>query len=131
MIDGDIDAFVDPLNPGAPVPQLGLFAKQDVIIPDGVVGAGGDLTFEAVVVADGGGNSDGVFEAQSSVALGTLNFTGAVSVRGENDAISVDLNIFSTRDYAHQPNTGIPFTPFIANKVSWQESNLSVVFPPN
>jgi len=129
FIEGDI--VPDP-NAGLPMtPNVGLFAKQDVIIADGVVPAGGDLELEAFVIADGGGNSKGEFRAESTVGLGTFNFKGAVSVRGEGgNKTGIDLSIFAVRNYSHNPNLSVPFSPFIANIISWQEANLSIPFPP-
>lgn len=113
------------------MPQIGLFAKKDVIIPDGAVNSGGDLSVEAFVMADGGGESDGVFSAQSSSTLGTFNFNGSIFVRAKSEEVSaIDLNIFEQRNYTHNPNLNVPFTPYIANIIEWKEANISDPFPP-
>ncbi len=128
-IEGDIEP--DPAHGLAQPPQIGLFAKQDVIIEDGVVPAGGDLNLEAFVIADGGGSSNGEFNAESTVGLGNFNFTGSISVRGEGGGTTgIDLSIFATRSYTHNPNLSVPFSPYIANIISWQESTVADVFPP-
>ncbi len=72
-----------------------------------------------------------MFKAGSTVGLGTFNFKGAISVRGDGgDSTGIDLSIFANRNYTHNPNLSVPFSPFIANIISWQESNLDEVFPP-
>lgn len=127
FITGDIEPA---LNNGA-TPQIGLFAKQNVIIPNGVVEGGGDLTLHAFVVADGGGSSNGEFKTESTVALGTLDFKGAISVRSEDpNTTGIDLNAFATRNYTHEPDLNIPFNPFIANILDWKEVGINDLFPP-
>lgn len=129
FIEGDI---IPDQNAGLSVtPNIGLFAKQDVVIADGVIPAGGDLELEAFVIADGGGSSKGEFRAESSVGLGIFDFKGAISVRGEGgNKTGIDLSIFSVRNYSHNPNLSVPFSPFIANIISWQETDLNAPFPP-
>ena len=128
-IEGDVKPDADSGLPS--VPQVGLFAKKDVIIPDGALGAGADLTVEAFVMADGGDNSTGRFMAQSSQALGSFNFKGSISVRSDDeDLTGVDLNIFSERHYTHQSGQSVPFIPFIANILQWSETSLDEPFPP-
>lgn len=120
-IDGDI--VPDPNLPTTP--QIGLFAKGDVIIPT-TTAPTGTLNIEAFILADGGiPGSQGVFLAQGpKFSKGQLNFTGSVSARGAGQT-GVDLNAFSTRNYTFNPNLNnnrtIPFTPFIVNIVQWQE----------
>jgi len=120
-IDGDIVADTTQ----ATVPQIGLFAKGDVLIPQTTAPAG-DLSVEGFILADGGiPGSQGAFLAQGlKYSKGRLNFKGSISVRG-NSATAVDLNVFSVRNYDFNPdlsnNRTIPFTPFIVNTVQWQE----------
>lgn len=125
-IEGDITP--DTATPDA---QIGLFAKQDVVIPDGVVGAGGDLALEAFVIADGSDGANGEFRAESAVGLGEFNFTGAISVRGGGGTeTGIDLSVFATRNYTHKANIAVPFSPFIANIIAWQETTSFADFPP-
>ena len=126
-IEGDV--VPDSLASGEP--QLGLFAKRDVIIPDGAVGTGGDLNLEAFVIADGSDGANGEFRADSSTGLGDFNFTGAISVRGGGGSqTGIDLSVFAARNYTHKANIAVPFSPFIANIISWQESTRAAQFPP-
>lgn len=126
-IEGDVTA--DPA--AAVVPQIGLFAKKDVVIPDGAVTAGGDLNLDAFVIADGSDGANGEFRAESTVGLGDFNFTGAISVRGGGGSeTGIDLSVFAARNYTHKANIAVPFSPFIANIVTWQESTRSATFPP-
>ncbi len=124
-----INGRIVPKNGVNSRPQVGLFAKRDVIIPSGTVGSGGNLDLEAFIVADGGDQSEGVFKAEGGLnSLGTLNFTGAISARGKGRTAG-DLNAFQSRNYTYNPdltqNRRIPFLPFIVNLVRWQEE------PPN
>jgi hypothetical protein len=93
------------------------------------------LTIEALVVADGEGNSEGVFKAQSApFSLDSLNFTGSISVRGDGPSAAVDMQAFANRQYNFNPqlssNSTIPFNPFIANVIEWREAELTDQFPP-
>ncbi|MCA9394382.1 MAG: hypothetical protein KC900_09285 [Candidatus Omnitrophica bacterium] len=125
-IEGDI--VPDPLTPDA---QIGLFAKQDVVIPDGAVAGGADLTVEAFVIADGSDGANGEFRAESTVGLGEFNFTGAISVRGGGGTqTGIDLSVFAVRNYTHKANIAVPFSPFIANIITWQETTSFADFPP-
>ena len=116
-------------------PQLGLFAKNDLIIPSDVSTHNGDLAIEAFVMADGDGNAAlGNFRAESEkFSLGTLNFTGSIAVRGKGRS-GVDMNAFVNRVYNFNPELNqrrdIPFSPFIVNTISWKEVPLSAPFPP-
>lgn len=115
-------------------PQIGIFAKKDLIIPAGAVSGGGDLELEAFVMADGDGASDGIFFAEGAKgSLGTLSFKGAIAVRGAGRT-GVDLNAFSVRDYKYNldltANRTIPFSPFIVNVIEWNETPLNADFPP-
>lgn len=114
-IDGDIV----PDSSKTPIPQIGLFAKRDVIIPKDTAGTG-DLSVEAFILADGGS----FYGLGDKYSKGTLNFNGAISVRG-NGTSAVDLNVFNTRNYNFNPDLTnartIPFTPFIVNIIQWQE----------
>ncbi|MCB9771854.1 MAG: type II secretion system protein [Candidatus Omnitrophica bacterium] len=108
-----------------PVPQLGIFAKGDVIIPESTM-ATGDLNIEGFILADGGTpGSKGAFLAEGAkYSKATLNFKGSISVRGTGTN-AVDLNVFKNRNYdfnsALSNNRTIPFIPFIVNTVLWQE----------
>lgn len=115
-------------------PQIGIFAKRDLVIPSGAVPAGGDLNLEAFLMADGDGNSEGNFVAEGAKgSLGTLSFTGAIAVRG-GGRTGVDLNAFSARNYTYNTqltaNRSIPFSPFIVNVIQWNEGTLATQFPP-
>jgi hypothetical protein len=120
-INGDIKADDSLITP----PQIGLFAKGDVIIPQSVSPTS-DLNIEGFVLADGGiPNSQGAFIAEGEkYSKGRLNFKGAISVRGSGTT-AIDLNVFQTRDYVFDANLRnnrtIPFTPFIVNLIEWQE----------
>ncbi len=137
VADGNviIDGAVIPDSSVEDVPQIGLFAKQDVIIPEGVAAsADGDLAINAFVMADGDGESEGLFIAEGPVgSLGTLEFTGAIAVRGKG-ATAVDMDTFDDRLYTYNTelisNRKIPFVPFIANIIEWREVNPNDPFPP-
>ncbi len=107
-------------------PQIGLFSKGDVIIPANVRTNDDSLDVEAFVLADGlAPNSTGTFKALGEkFSKGNLNFTGAISVRG-NATNAVDLNVFKNRAYNFNPDLNthrtIPFTPIIVNVIQWQE----------
>jgi hypothetical protein len=120
-INGDIVP-----DPSAQIPpQIGLFAKGDVIIPEATA-ATGDLSIEGFILADGGvTGSKGAFIAEGAkYSKAQLNFKGSISVRGTGTS-AVDLNTFNKRNYDFNPdlsnNRTIPFTPFIVNTVQWQE----------
>jgi type II secretory pathway pseudopilin PulG len=115
-------------------PQLGLLAKQDVIISTNVQTSGGDLNLEAFVMADGGGSTQGEFLAQGAAgSLGTLNFLGSIAVRGQGRT-GVNMNAFRTRNYIFNSelntNRSIPFNPFIVNLLEWHEAKDNDPFPP-
>jgi hypothetical protein len=130
-----ITGAIKPDADAAGSPQIGLFAKKDVIIPADVTTTGGDLAVEAMVMADGDGDdSDGNFRAAAGIfSLGTLNFYGSIAVRGQGRT-GVDLNAFSTRIYNYNPELNqhrdIPFMPFIVDIVRWQEVPPASAFPP-
>ncbi len=110
-------------------PQIGLLAKRDVIIPSGTVDPGADLDIEAFIMADGEGASEGVFVAEGEKnSLGTLDFVGAVSARGDGRTAG-DLNAFVDRDYTYNPqltaNRSIPFSPFIVNLINWRDDTFA------
>ncbi|MCA9399359.1 MAG: hypothetical protein KC618_06395 [Candidatus Omnitrophica bacterium] len=125
-IEGNLDNGAIPADPSLSpedVSQLGLFAAQDVIIPEG---APDDLDIEAFVMADGQNGADGVLIAEPKVGgKGTLNFTGSMSVRGNNSGTTaINLSAYPTRNYAYNdalPNGVLPFIPYIANVLEWQE----------
>ncbi len=99
-----------------PAPQVGLLAVNNVIIPST---APATLDLEAFVLADGG-----IFTADKTVAKGTLNFTGAIAVRGRVGGSAIDLNAFATRNYNYNAafvNNTIPFLSSMANVVGWSE----------
>jgi len=136
---GDIyltgDLIASPLM--VPKPQLGLFAKQDVIIPSA---SPSSMTVEAFVVADGGGASYGQLDAQGTkYSKDTFNFNGAMSLRGLQDdgsvpRTAVDLNVYQNRNYQYNPQLTaactIPFISFVANVINWEEINPNDVWPP-
>ena len=105
-------------------PQIGIFAKKDVLIPEDALETGEDMAIEAFILADGDADdAQGIFLAEAAKgSLGTLNFTGAISTRGKGRT-AVDLNAFTTRNYTFNPelnsNRTIPFSPFIVNMVEW------------
>ncbi len=116
----------------AALPQLGLLAKKDVIIPQN---AASDITIDAFIMADGGDNSrGGIFVADGDkFSKNTINFSGAIAVRGDNVRTAADLNVYQTRNYSYnsqlRTNRKIPFLPFIANIVRWQEINPGDLIP--
>ncbi|MCA9407974.1 MAG: hypothetical protein H6755_07495 [Candidatus Omnitrophica bacterium] len=137
VADGDIKIMGDVLPDGLadPIPQIGLLAKDNVIIPKS---APSDISIEAFVMADGGADdAAGQFIAEGDITKaserkGSLNFKGAIAVRGDSTDPAINLNIYQNRDYEFNDmlvnNRSIPYLPFIANIISgtWQE-----VFPPN
>lgn len=132
-LDGDV---LPHTPPGTTVrPQIGLFAKKDLIIPSNVAqGQNGNMSVEAFVMADGEGSSNGVLIAQGpKFSKGILNFDGAIAVRGESRT-GVDLNAFAVRNYTFNPelnnNRSIPFSPFIVNVIQWKEVPLNSPLPP-
>jgi len=120
-IEGDITC-----NSGV---QLGLSAAGDVIIPDS---APNNLTINAFIRADGG-----VLEAKGNPGdKDTLNFTGAIAVRGKDSASSaVNLNAYSSRVYNYDDtlstNLTIPYLTYIANIIDWKEIKPTDPFPPS
>jgi len=132
-INGDLKASTG----GGPAPQLGLFSKQDIIIPES---SPSDMTVEAFLIADGGGASYGQLTAYGDkFSKGTFNFSGAMAVRGlQEDGTSprtaFNLNVFATRNYNYDSNLRdsctIPFMAFVANMVDWEEINPNDAFPP-
>lgn len=125
-----------PPGPEEPIPQIGLLAGRDVIIPEGALAPGQDMQLEAFIMADGQGDSDGIFYAEGPAAvLGTLNFTGSIAVRGEGDlASAIDMSAFQARAYSFNAdlnnNRAIPFLPFIVNLIDWREAGPDSPFPP-
>lgn len=115
-------------------PQLGLFARKDVLISKE---AQSDLKVNAFVVADGQGGEGGVFKVEqdpkehgSNVGSkgkdSKLTFYGAISVRGNTSETAVTLNAYSERDYTYNTNlskSNLGFFTSIANIISWQEIN--------
>ncbi|MBP7217246.1 MAG: hypothetical protein KBA46_08205 [Candidatus Omnitrophica bacterium] len=105
---------------GDEVPQLGLSAGNDVIIPSS---APNDLTIEAFVFADGG-----VLKAEHAAAQkGTLTIKGSISVRGnETVNTAVNLNAYGNRIYdfnsAFANNMQIPFMHSFVSILNWQET---------
>ncbi len=102
---------------GPTVPQIGLFAKGNVILPQTV---SDDLNVEAFVL------TEGAFRAQGpKYSKGQLNFKGSISAKGSGTETAVDLNVFKKRNYTFNPdlnlNRTIPFSPFIVNTIYWQE----------
>ncbi len=120
-IDGNITSGAA----SGPKPQIGLFAAKDVIIPSS---APNNINIEAFILADGGS-----FVADKSVAKNSLNFTGAMAVRGKPVGLGIDLNAYQTRNYKYNndfSSSSIPFLPSIANVVRWQEVSPNDAFPP-
>lgn len=106
-----------PVNRDAPsAPQIGLFAAQDVIIPDN---AGQDMDIQAFIMAGRNLKAEG-----TTGTRGELKFTGAMSVRGDTTN-AINLSAFLERQYEHNPylieNRSIPYSPFIVNIIQWQE----------
>jgi hypothetical protein len=121
-IEGDIGSETDVS--GNSLHQIGLLADQDVYIDET---APSNLSVEAFVMADGDGGADGVFQAKGEkLSKGTLDFNGAISVRGEGLS-AIDTNVYNVRNYnfnsALSSNSSIPYTPYIANIVEWTETN--------
>ncbi len=131
ILDGDIGA--NSTETGPLRPQLGLLAQKDVTIP-ATTATGTDMNLEAFVMANGGSGSQGNFIAQGSPRTkGSLNFSGAIAVRGAGRT-GVDMNAFQQRNYNFNSqlsaNNSIPFSPFIANIVLWNEVEPTDPFPP-
>ncbi|MCM8827456.1 MAG: hypothetical protein NC904_08095 [Candidatus Omnitrophica bacterium] len=109
--------------------QIGLLAKEDVIVP---VSAPDNITIEAFIIADGG-----IFKAEKGdSAKNEFNFKGAVSVRGKlgvDTAISI-MPAYSKRNYIYNgelvTNREIPFLPFMASILEWREVSATEPFPP-
>ena len=121
-------------NPGSPThPQIGLLADGDVVIP---ASAPGDLSVQAFVIADGDNpGSQGTFSADGAkFSKNSLNFEGAIATRGRGGRSAIDLNVFRERNYLFDStlstNPSIPFSPFIANIIHWQEVSPFDPFPP-
>ncbi len=127
-IEGDIVSDTD--GSGNSLYQLGLLADNDVYIS---ASAPTNLTVEAFVMADGEA-SDGVFKALGDKASkGTLDFNGAISVRGKGSNAAIDMNVYTSRQYTFNSdlstNSEIPYTPYIADIVEWSETtDFSAVF---
>lgn len=100
-------------------PQIGLSAFDDVFIP---VSAPNTLNIDAYIVANGGiFRADGVVSSKD-----TLNFFGAISVRGKTgEPTAVALNVYRNRNITYNPALGnaisIPFLTFIVNIAYWEE----------
>lgn len=124
------DDLVPALPPGGgseeTAPQLGLLAKKDVIIPEG---APDEISIEAFIMADGDtGSQGGIFTAAGQkFNKSTINFHGAIAVRGQDARTAADLNVYQTRNYSYntqlRENRKIPFLPFVAIIVRWEETN--------
>lgn len=131
-LDGSIEPGDDPES----LPQLGIFAGKDIIIPEDAETRGGDLSVEAFLLADGqGDDAQGVFIANGDKSTkGTFTFNGAIAVRGEGGRTGIDLNVFSNRAYNFNPeltnHRKIPFSPFIVNIMDWREISVHDPFPP-
>lgn len=117
-------------------PQIGLLASGDVLIPNGALSDGQDMTVEAFIMADGQGDADGIFMAQGEASsLGTFSFQGSMAVRGEGDLQStIDMSAFDQRTYSFNPdfnvNRTIPYLPFLVNLIEWREALAADLFPP-
>ena len=132
--DNVVSSAIDQGNGQVVVPQIGILAKKDAIIPKD---APADITIEAFVMADGGEKANGEFVAEGNkLSKGSLNFTGAIAVRGDGDDTAVNLNAYAAREYTFNDelttSRSIPFLPFIANQLpgTWREVNPSDPFPP-
>lgn len=109
-----------------PKPQIGLLSAHDVIIPSS---APNNLNIEAFILADGGS-----FTAEKTVSKNTLNFNGAMAVRGKSSGLGIDLNAYQIRNYSYNndfTSSSIPFLPSIANVVKWSEISPHDSFPPS
>ncbi|MBN2483511.1 MAG: hypothetical protein JXD21_04855 [Candidatus Omnitrophica bacterium] len=101
--------------------QLGLFSGNDIVIDETAPGIDGDLALEALVIADGG-----VLRAEGGKGTqGTLDFKGAISVRGaEGVRTVIDLNVFRQRNYEYDQmlflDPQIPFMSYIADLRKWE-----------
>lgn len=138
VVAGKDVRIVGSVEPGLPAngtdtPQIGLLAKENVIIPRNTPR---DMTIEAFIMADGDNNSGGVFIAEGGYgSKGDLNFFGSMAVRGDTNDTAVNLNAFSQRSYTYntelRDNRNIPFLPFIANIIpgTWQEIAPNDPFP--
>jgi len=130
-IDDNLTFNDDPPSPTHP--QIGLLADGDVIIPDS---APDNLSVQAFVIADGDSpGSKGTFSADGAkFSKSSLNFEGAIATRGRIGRSAVDLNVFRERNYLFDnslsTNPSIPFSPFIANIIHWQEVSPFDAFPP-
>jgi len=132
-IKGDLKASTG----GAVTPQIGLFAKQDILIPDS---APSSMTVEGFLIADGGGSSFGQVKALGDkFSEDTFTFKGAIAVRGLQDDGSVlrsavDLNVYKNRNYLYdlslRNQCTIPFMTYVANVIKWEEINPNDAFPP-
>ncbi len=130
-ITGNIEQMNDSLNDNEK-PQLGLMAKKDVIIADS---APSNLNIEAYIIADGAGTSNGIFTAEGGKRTkGTLNFKGAMALRGEDVRTAVNLNVYQQRVYRYNEaltnNRKIPFIPYISDIVYWEEVSPNFVLNP-
>ncbi|MFP4472640.1 MAG: hypothetical protein ACLFPX_02045 [Candidatus Omnitrophota bacterium] len=131
-IAGSLDA---QLPDSGPAPQLALFSRGDILIDDGAVDAEGNLTIEAMLVADGqedggdGRSYGGVVRALAeNNVFNHLNFFGTIAARGEGtegDSSAVTLSAFRTRSYTFNPalsqDNTLPFNiPHFVNILSWE-----------
>jgi len=135
------DIFINgDLTPSAstdPAPQLGLFAKQDIIIPES---SPRDMSVEAFLIADGEGDAYGQVTALGNKkSKGTLNFKGAMAARGLQEdgtapRTAFNLNVFANANYNYDANLRnnctIPFMTYVANMIHWEEINPHDAFPP-
>jgi len=105
-------------NPNDPTIQLGLFSQNDIIIDP--VGAGQNLNLQAYLKAEHRIIANGTFGSQ-----GTLNFKGAMSVRGDvlTNTAAIDLGAFANRNYVYHSELGtqctIPGMTFMADVQEW------------
>lgn len=106
-------------NQNDPSIQLGLFAKGNIIVNSPP--AGGDRTLQAMLI------SEQRFYAQGSPgSCGTLNFNGAMSIRGQpsTSTTAIDLAAFASRNYVYHSELStactIPAMIYLAYLDSWE-----------
>jgi len=116
-------------------PQVGLLAKEDVIIPDT---APYELTIDAFMMADGGpGSQGGILQAPGTKGSKTsINIVGAIALRGSGvTTTAADLNVYKQRIYNYNTNfqtkNQIPYLLSVAKIVNWQEVNPNDQIPAN